>query len=321
RYTENVEAYQAYLKGRYFWNTRTRVGFAKSRAYFEEAIARDPDFALAYAGLADYYGVGPWFFDIPQREAAEKARAAALKALEIDPTLPEAYITLSGIYFEADWDWAKGMEAIERAIELVPNSAEAHHKRAYRLIVLGRGDEAVAEIERALELDPLNVTLNVDRGEILSYARRYDEAESALRHAIELDPGRSNAHWDLAQVYEQKGMYDAAVEEHLAASALNGMGREALSSLRGAYDAAGMKGFWRKMFELNTTPPGGKDEPPYILARFYAQIGEADQAFRWLDKAYEERSQFMVNLKVEPAFDPLRSDPRYAELLRRVRMP
>ena len=318
RQTENLAAYEAYLKGRYFLNQRTPEGITKGVEYFQKAIAIDPNYALAYAALAEGYDKSFWFMERHPKELMAKERDAAQKALALDDTLSEAHMAMATVYANT-WDLTNAAREEERAIELNPGNAEAHHNYAYRLIDLCRPDEAVAEIKLARELDPLNVVMNVDVGEILLFARRYDEAIEALRDAIEMDPNRANAHMDIAYAYEKKGKHAEAVAEHITSLRLKGESAEATAALREAYATAGMKGFWRKRIEQMKSKRSYIE--PVEVANIYTELGELDEAFAWYEKAYQDRSPNLVGLKSSAAVDPLRSDPRYADLLRRVGLP
>ena len=317
RYTDNVEAYEAYLKGHYFLNKRTPDGITKAIEYFRRAIELDPNYALAYAGLAGGYDKVYWFIRLPPDEVMPKERAAATRALALDESLAEAHIAMATVYGNA-WDLSNAARENERAIEIDPGNAEAHHNYAYCLVHLDRPDEGIAEIKRARELDPLNIVMNVDVGEILLYARRYDEAIEALNHAIGMDASRANAHYDLAQAYDRKGMDGEAVKEYLRDEVLSGETQETIAALRDGYRASGLRGFWQKKLELAKESSRRSYTLSIIPARLYARLGERDRAFDWLEKSYAEHLPTLVDLKVDPMFDGLRSDPRYIDLLRRV---
>ena len=317
RYTDKVEAYEAYLKGRYFLNKRTPEGITRGIDYFKQAIAIDPNYALAYAGLTEGYDKAYWFLRLPSKDVTEKEKEAATKALALDDSLAEAHLAMATVYGYA-WELSNAAREIARAIEINPGEADAHHHYAYNLIQLGRLDEAVAEIKLARELDPLNVVMNVDVGEILLYAGRYDEAIEALKHAIEMDPGRANAHFDLAQAYERKGMDKEAIEEYFKTETLGGCGQQALSALKEGYAASGVRGFWQKELKLVSEQSKRSYIAPLVMARLHARLGEEDQAFAWLERAYAEHSPSLLDLKVDPMLDVLRSDARYADLPRRV---
>jgi TolB-like protein/Tfp pilus assembly protein PilF len=317
RYTDSVGAYEAYLKGRYSLNKRTPEGITKATEYFQQAIAEDPNYALAYAALAESYDKSYWFMRQHPREVLAKEREAADRALALDDSLAEAHVAMATVYAN-EWRLREAAAEEERAIEINPGDAEAHHNYAYRLIDLLRPEEAVAEIKRARELDPLNEVMNVDVGQILLFARRYDEAVAALRDAVEMEPGSANAHWNLAGAYERKGMYAEAVAEYAESLTLSGEGREA-AALKKAYESGGVRGFWREWLEQLKSRPGQAE--PSEVANIYTELGDRNQAFAWLERAYQERSPALVGLASSPWLDALRSDPRYSDLLRRTGLP
>jgi DNA-binding winged helix-turn-helix (wHTH) protein/TolB-like protein/cytochrome c-type biogenesis protein CcmH/NrfG len=313
-YTENRAAYQAYTKGVYFSNLRTSEGFKKALEYFQQATELDPHYALAYAALASVYNnVVWWEMDISPALALAKAKEAATTALELDETLAEAHAAMSGVY-RSQWDWPNSLRELEQAMELSPGSAETHHWYAYQLIQMGRAEEAITEINRALELDPLNIPLNVDVGESLLYARRYDEAIEALKKALEMDPHRGNALDDLAVAYEQNGRHDQAIAAYLKVETIVGSSPQLILAYQAAYAAAGMKGYWQKKLERRLEESKRSNVSPFYIAEIYAHLGQNDQAFAWLEKAYQQHSPHLTNLKADPLFDPLHSDPRFAEL-------
>ena len=315
RRTGNVEAYQSYLKARYSLNQRTREGITRSIDYFQRAIELDPKYALAYAGLAEAYDKAYFFNELPPQQTIAKEKAAATRALQLDDSLAEAHVAMATVYANT-WDLANAAREEERAIEIDPLNVEAHHNYAYRLIDLCKPDQAIAEIKRAQELDPLNMVMNIDVGEILLFARHTDEAISALRHAVEMDPARANAHWDLGNAYEANGMYAESVAEHLEEFRLKGEAPETLGELRKAFESGGIKGFWRQRLAQLKARPGYLE--PFVLVNIYLSLGDKDQVFAWLEKAYRDRNPNMVSLKSAPRHDVLRSDPRYDDLMRRV---
>ncbi|HJQ26667.1 MAG TPA: tetratricopeptide repeat protein [Blastocatellia bacterium] len=317
RYTDNVEAYQAYLKGRYFLSKRTAEGITRGIEYFKQAIALDPNYALAYAGLTAGYDKAYWFMRLPAQAVTEKEREAATRALALDDSLAEAHLAMATVYGSA-WEMSKAAGEIARAIEINPGDADVHHQYAYCLVQLGRLDEAVAEIQLARELDPLNVVMNVDVGEILLYAGRYDEAIEALRQAIEMDAGRANAHFDLAQAYERKGMEREAIEEYFKNAPLDGWNPDEITAMKEAYAASGVRGFWQTVLEKSNAKSKRGYIAPFVMARLHARLGETNQAFDWLERAFAEHSPALLNLQVDPVLAMLRTDPRYTDLLRRV---
>jgi TolB-like protein/DNA-binding winged helix-turn-helix (wHTH) protein/Flp pilus assembly protein TadD len=317
--TRNVEAYQEYLKGRYHLNKRARDGIERAADYFRRAVALDPDYALAYAALAESYDKFYWlgFVESPPQEVMAKQRAAATKALALDDSLAETHIAMGSVY-NNEWDLVRAARELERAIEIDPRNAEARHNYAYRLLDMGRPDEAVAQIKLALELDPLNVVMHVDVAEILLLARRYDEAITAYRQALEMDPNRANAHEGLAWAYEFKGMYDEAVAAFLRSFALNGRSPEEVAELGRAYESGGIRDYWRKSLEQELRRAYTE---PVNVGNIYTRLGDKDKAFAWYEKAYRVRSPSLVGAKSSAKVDSLRSDPRYADLVRRVGLP
>jgi len=318
RSTENNEAYQAYLKAEYFLNKRSPDGLQQAREYFDQAIKEDPQYALAYAGLSQYYIMAIWFTaNTPPLEALEKAKATARKAVEIDDALTEAHIALASADGN-DWDLWDSVRESARAIELSPGSSEAHHTHAYALLDVGRTDEAIAEIKKAQQLDPLSIVMSTDVGELLLYARRYDEAIAALKTVFERDPGRQNANWDLGEAYRHKSMFDAAAAEYLQAKALNGESQDTIAALQSAYATSGMQGFWQKELELALEKAKRGYFSSFTIARFYARLGERDRALEWMEKAYREHSPGLLYMLHDPDLDELHSDPRFLDLLRRT---
>jgi TolB-like protein/DNA-binding winged helix-turn-helix (wHTH) protein/Tfp pilus assembly protein PilF len=318
RYTDNVKAYQAYLKGRYFLNQRTPEGISQAINYFQQAIEMDPKYALAYAWLSEAYDKTYWYGRYsPPADVTLKEKEAATKAVALDDSLGQAHLALAAVYANG-WDLSNAMSEAKRAVEIGPEDADAHHRYAYCLIHVGKPDEAVAEIQRARDLDPLNIVMNVDVGEILLYARRYDEAIEALKQAIEMDATRGYVHYDLAVAFEQKGMEQEAFGEQLKSEMLFGASPATIAALEEAYAASGLRGFWRKNLEIAKEKAKRNYIAPIVIAKLHARIADADQAFYWLEKAYAEHAPSMIDLKVDPVLDPLRSDPRYIDLLRRV---
>ncbi|HSE23982.1 MAG TPA: protein kinase [Pyrinomonadaceae bacterium] len=318
RFTDNPAAYQAYLKGRYHWNKRTAADLNKSIEYYNQAIAIDPEYALAYSGLADCYLVLPDYSDVPAQEAHPKSKAAALKALELDETLAEAHAALGGVKIDSEWDFVGAETELKRAIELNPNYATAHHWYAQYLSVMGRHEEAVKEIRRAQELDPLSLIINAVLGDTYTKARRYDEAILQLRKTIEMDQNFSRAYRYLGNAYVEKGMFADAIAAYQTAATLGGEPAEQAAKrateLKAAVAAAGAKGYWEKQLE------NAKDVKvsPYGMASIYARLNDKEEALNWLDKAYRERDPYVVYMKIDPQFDSLRSDQRSQDLMRQI---
>lgn len=319
-YTANSEAYQLYLKGRFYWNKRSVDDFNRALPYFQQAIDKDPNYALAYSGLADSYALLAVFGVVPPKDLMPQARAAATKSLALDDSLAEAHASLGEIMAYYDWDFSGAEREFRRAIELNPNYATAHQWRAEQISVLRRHEEALAEIRRALELDPLSLVINRVYGDMLLNARRYDEAIAQYRKTIEMDPNFPTTHNGLGRAYEFKGMYDQAVAEYLAFSRPNISPAERLARQE-TYTRSG----WKAFLQIGVSNLLERSEKgyvrPYTIASFYARLGQKDEAFVWLEKAYQDRDYQMTELNVRPELDSIRSDPRFAELVRRVGLP
>jgi TolB-like protein len=322
QYTENTQAYQAYLKGRYHWNKRTGADLNKSIEYYNQAIAIDPGYALAYAGLADCYLVLPDYTNLPWQEAYAKSKAAALKALELDETLAEAHAALGGVKVDSEWDFVSAENELKRAIELNPNYATAHHWYAQYLSSMGRHEEAVKEIRRAQELDPLSLIINAVVGDTYIKARRYDEAIVQLRKTIEMDQNFIRSYRYLGNAYVEKGMYVEAIGAFQTAATLSGeqpeQAAKKATALKAAYAASGAKGYWEKQLEFAKEDDERGKVSSYGLASIYARLDNKEEALKWLEKAYREHEPYVVYLKIDPQFDVLRSDERAMDLMRRI---
>ena len=321
RYTDNTEAYQAYLKGRFYWSKWTTPALSKAIESFEQALEKDPDYALAYSGLADAYSQLGYFDALPTKEAYLKSEAAATRAIELDNTLSEAYLSLAKKRLFYDWDWSGAERDIKRAIELNPNHAESHNFYGAYLCAMGRFDETIAERKRAQELDPLSPFVNMSVGWSYYYARRYEQAAEWYEKALELDPNFDTARISLAECYEQAGMFDKAFEEHLKNKTLAGTGPEIIAAFKQAYAASGIKGYWQKELELTLDQMKQKSVRPINMVRIYVKVGDKDRAFEWLEKAYLERASVIVFANVLPTYDSLRSDPRFQNLVGRIGLP
>jgi serine/threonine-protein kinase len=318
-HTDNTVAYELYLKGRYSWEKFTAEGTREAVYYFEQAIKKDANYALAYSGLADAYMVGNGVEGLPQKEAHRRAREAATKALSLDPELGEAHAALAEVLLYDDWDFAGSERAFKRALELNPNYAEAHHLYSHLLLLLGRTDESLSESKKYLELDPLSDSPIHHLGFNLLYARRYDDAIKQFKKEIELYPNSVQpVQFHLGDAYYEKGLFNEAIEAYLKGFARYEFPSDSLSSLRKAFARAGTKGFYLRLIEEYKTSPS---LDPVNIARVYARIGQKEHAFEWLERAYAEHSHQMVRLKEEIDFDSLRSDARFTDLLRRVGLP
>jgi TolB-like protein/Tfp pilus assembly protein PilF len=321
RYTENTEAYQLYLKGRYYWNKRTAEDLKKGIDYFRQAIDMDPNYALAYAGLADSYNVLPIWTPIETKEAYPKAKSASLKALEIDETLAEAHTSLAYAMYRYDWDWPGAEREFKRAIELKPNYAIAHQWYSFYLSSIGRVDEAIVEIKRAQDLEPLSLFINSDVGVAFYRTRQYDQAIAQLRKTIEIDPTFGYSHYCLGLVYEQKGMHDAAIEEMKKAVEFSQAPDLILASLGHSYAVAGKRAEALDVLDQMKEKAKREHVSAYFVALIYTGLGDKDLAFVWFDKACQEREYFMPRLNDDLRLDSIRSDPRFADLMRCVGLP
>jgi TolB-like protein/DNA-binding winged helix-turn-helix (wHTH) protein/Flp pilus assembly protein TadD len=314
----NPQAYESYLKGRYFWNKRTAEGLKVALAYFNQAIEEDPRYAQSYSGLADTYALlGDWQYAVmTPKEALPRAKAAAIKALELDSSLGEAHNSLAFCLDGFDWDFPAAEKEFQRAIELNPGYATAHHWYAWHLSLMGRYDEAIVEMEKAENLDPLSLIINADLAELLLLARSYDESIRQSRKTIEMDPNFALAHNQLGQAYLQKQMRDEAITELQKAVRLSADSPTCLANLARAYAASGKKSEAAKLLtDLKKRSSPGYSHAPEI-AVVYAALGDKSQAMIWLEKGFEER--FNPGVLLRPGFDPLRSDPRFQELVRRI---
>ncbi|MGA9472101.1 MAG: winged helix-turn-helix domain-containing protein [Terriglobales bacterium] len=310
------EAYDLYLRGRFFWNKRTLEGFREAIEYFQQAIAKDPGYARAYAGLADSYTLLGGYGVTPQTESMPKARAAALKALELDSSLAEAHTSLALITENFDFDWPKAEQEYRRAIELNPSYATAHQWYAEYLALLGRFDEALAESERARALDPLSLIIAADKGAILYYARRYDEAIVQFRGVREMEPDFPRAQMMVSALVE-KGQFVKALAEFEKSDDRRS---EAWTWAWRAYVYGRAGEHAQAQQSLEKVQQSYKRRPispdPMLWALLGA--GKRDETFAWFEKAYADHSNLLTTLKVNPAFDPLRADPRFENLMQRV---
>ena len=317
----NPEAYEFYLKGRYFWNKRTGEGLQRAIEYFNEAIGKDPRYAQAYAGLADSYALlgNADFAVISPREAYPRAKAAAAKALELDNSLGEAHTSLAFCLGLFEWNWDAAEKEYLRAIALNPGYATAHQWHALQLSVLDRFDEAVAEMRKAENLDPLSLIISADVADVLFAARRYDDAIQQSRKAIEMDPNFAIAHYELGQALAQKRMYSPAIAELQKANELSGGDTTCIAALGYAYAASGRAGEAIKLVNELKSRPNHRFSYAAHEALIYASLDDKDRAMALLEKAYAEH--FDALALRSPAFDALRSDPRFRDLMGRIGLP
>ncbi len=320
----NPEAHEAYLKGRYYWNKKSEQGLNKGIEFFQQAIDLDPAYAPAYAGLADAYNTLANRGYISPKDGWPKARAAARRALALDDSLGEAHASLAFGAFYYDWDWAGAETECRRAVELNPNYATVHHWYSHYLIAMGREAESLAESQRALELDPLDLSIVIHLGWHYYMVRRYDPTLRQLQAALEMDPNFPLAHIHLGFYYEQTGKFDQAIAAFQKAINLAPGSTEPLAGLGHAYAVAGRRADARKVLEQLQEFSKQRYVSAFDIAVIYAGLGDKEQAFAWLDKAYEEHASGfsgLVYLAVEPRLDPLRADPRFQALLRRMNFP
>jgi TolB-like protein/Tfp pilus assembly protein PilF len=322
RPTENTEAYQLYLRGRFFWNKRTGENLNKAADYFKSAIAADPKYALAYVGLADSYVLMPLYGAGVPGDCYPQAKAAAKKALELDDALGEAHTSLAQVLCYFDFDFSQATREFQRAIELNPNYPTAHQWYGNSdLVSLARFDEAIAEVKRAIELDPLSLVINTDLGTTYYRARRYDEAIEQLRKTLEMDPGFYYARWNLGSALAAKGDLDAAIGEYQQARALSD-NPLMLGLLGHAYGLSGNKAEAMKIVDQLSALSKQRYVSAYSFALVYLGLGDKEEALRWLAKSYQDRAGDALRyIRVEPLLDPLRSDPRFEELVAKIFAP
>jgi serine/threonine-protein kinase len=321
RYTENTEAYQLYLKGRYCWNKRRQPEIEKGIEYFHRAVEADPNYALAYAGVADSHIILGFYGLLAPGEAMPKAKAAAEKALEIDDTLAEAHVSMAYVKGAYDWDWAGAERLFKRAIELNKNYATAHHWYGEYLAEMGRFDEAQEEIKQAHALDPLSLIINEAVGWIFYLSRQYDQAIKQYLRTLELDQKFVPARFCLGLAYVQKGMLEEAINEFKTSIKILGRNPGVVAALGHTYGLLGRRSEAQKQLDDLSERSMRKYVAPYLIAGIYTGLGEKDQALEWLQRGYEERDVGLVWLNVIPMADRLRSDPRFQELLRRLGFP
>jgi len=319
RPTENVEAYQLYLQGLFYWNKWTQADFKRAADFFTQAAQKDSRYALSYAGLADTYSLLGDAGYLPPSEAWPKAKAAAMQALEIDDTLPEAHTSLGLVKEHFEWDWTGAEREFRRAIELNPNSATAHHWYGDYLANMGRSEEGLRETKKAQELDPLSLIINTTLGKQLYLAGKNDQAVEQLRKVLDIDAKFAPARPLLVEVYAGMGKQKEAVAEREKILSLSGS-PELAASIEEDFSKGGYKGVLQSWLDGLTEISKYGYISPYNIAQAYMRMGEKEKTFSWLEKAYEEHDSGLVSLAVEPMFDPIRSDPRFKDLLRRMKL-
>ena len=329
KYTDNPEAYQLYLQGRYHWNKRNIAEFEKAIVFFKQAIEKDPNYALAYSGLADSYSQFPTYGDFSPKDYFPQAKQAALKSLELDPNLAEAHTSLAQVVIHYDYDFAGAERSYKRAIELDPNYATAHQWYAELLSWSSRDDEATREITKAIELDPFSRAINISLFHQLQRAGRFDEALLQNRKFNELFPNEARFHGNNSSIYADQGKYDQSVEEYLlSAKANKDFKPENIAKLKVAYEKDGWDGYWRMRQEIRIEELNAKqvkDPTGYVkamgFANAYAWGKDKDKTIEYLNKAYDERERQLLLLKVNKTWDFVRDDPRFKELVKRVGIP
>jgi Flp pilus assembly protein TadD len=317
----NREAYETYLKGRYFWNKRTGDGLKKAIEYFNRAVEIDPTYAGAYSGLADSYALaGDWEYGVlPPREALPLAKVAATKALALDPGLAEAHTSLAFALDLYGWDWEAAQAEYEAAIKLNPGYPTAHHWYAWHLMVTGRKNEGISELRKAESVDPLSLIISADIADALCIAHLYDESVRQSRRTLELDPNFAVAHYELGQALEQKHMHAEAIAEFQRAIELSGHTAAFDSNLAYVYAVSGRKEEATRILKDLEARQDQNASAAANIALIYVGLGEHDLAMDWLNKAYEAR--FNPSILLRPIFDTLRSDARFQDLLRRIGLP
>lgn len=320
RHTKDVEAYNLYLKGRYFWNKRTKEGFRRAIHYFELAIAEDPGFSLAYSGLADTHNLVGFYCLLPPNETFPKAKAAALRALEIDDSIAEPYTSLGFANLYYDWNWQEARKNFRKAIELGPGYPTAHHWYAEYLVVMGRMDEALGEARQALEFDPFSLIMNVLLGWVFYYSGRIDQAKDQFQKTLDMDPGFAPAHFFLGLTYVQNALYEEAIKEFHRAKVLFGDCPLMDAAVGHAYAMWGRSDEMKKSLEELEKMTLRMYVPSCFIAAMYTDTSDIEQALSWLEKCYRERDMWFAFLKVDPIWHSLRSEPRFKTLLKKMNL-
>jgi len=319
RYTENIDAYNLYLMGRYYWNKRTGEGLRKGLDQFQQAIEKDPTYALAYAGVADSYNLLGYYYHMPSKEALPKAKTAAERALEIDESLAEAHTSLAWVSMIYDWDWTAAEKEYKRAIELNPNYATAHHWYSFYLMIMGRRDESIDEARLAVAIDPLSLQINNHMASMLYFAGQYTQAIEEFKRIIEMNHSYVLAHNELGLTYVELKMYDKALEEYQKVIELLGTRTPSIiADLGYLYAVTGRTNEAKKMLEELQGLSEKMYVSPWGFAVIHMGLGQIDQAYEWLEKAYKERDHSMIVFKILSYFEDFRSMPRFKALLQKA---
>ena len=321
RHTEDHEAYRLYLQGHHHWNRWTEEGFYIAIGFFQQAIAKDPSYALAFAGVADSYVLLGWNSYLPPKDAFPKGKAAAMTALEIAPDVGEARTDLAAVLWLHDWQWLEAQKEFERSLELNPCYPTANHYYAEYLMTMGRHAEALTRMKKSLELDPLSLIINVAIGWAYYHARQYDQAVEQLLRTVELDPNYPMTHWLLGLVYRKTGRYDLAISAGEKGVNLSGGSPLMRAALAHTYGKAGRAEDARRLLDDLTELAQRKYVAPQVFAGIHLGLGEHDRAMEYLEKSCKEHSHWLIYLHLDPSMDELRGDPRFADLLKRVGLP
>ena len=316
--TNDTEAYQLYLRGQLVWNGRRQNWIEQSLEYYNRALEKDPNFALAHIGVADAYMMLSGHQKIPMKQAEAKARPSIMRALEIDNSLAQAHNALAELKYQYEYDWNGAEKEFKKAIELNPNVAWIHQAYGWFLMSSARFDEAKIEMEKAQELDPSSLTINVGRGRLLYFTRQYDQALQHFQNILAVEPNDGSSYYALNAIYEQKQMYEKIVEDFLKSISARGAKPETIEEFRESFRTSGWQGFLRKRLEILEKVAKTRPVNSYNLALLYIQLGRKDEAFYWLEKTLEAGHPGAIHFKIEPAYDVLRDDPRYADLIRKI---
>ena len=321
RHTEDPEAYRLYLQGHHHWNRWTEEGFYKAIGYFQQAVEKDPSYALAYAGVADSYVLLGWNSYLPAKDAFPKGKAAAMSALQIAPDLGEAHTDLAAVLWLHDWQWPEAQKEFQRSLELNPCYPTANHYYAECLMTMGRNAEALTRMKKSLELDPLSLIINDAIGWAYYHARQYDEAVAQLLRTVELDPNYPMTYWLLGLVYRKTARYDLAISAGEKGVNLSGGSPLMRAALAQSYAEAGRPKDARQILDDLTKLAQHKYVAPHFFAGIHIGLQEKDRAIEYLEKSYEEHCHWLIYLHIDPSMDSLRDNPRFQDLLRRVGLP
>ena len=314
----NPAAHEAYLKGNFYWGRSNCDGSKKGLEYYQEAVAKDSAFAPAYVGVSQaYFTLGDWGC-WPPEEAFSKSKAAALRALELDERLGAAHAWLGTLAYFHEWDWDNADREYKQAIDLDPNYAHAHLSYAVFLVSMGKQEQGLAEMRKALELDPVAELTNMVSVHILYLARKYDNAIKQAKNAIQFYPDSGATYYWLGAVYESKGMYEQAIEAYLKSKSLNGAKPQELDAFRNAYRKSGIRGYWQHV--LDTLYESDKLKSECLRSGVYAHLGDKERAIEYLNQAFQHRCNDLRSLKVDGVYDNLREDPRFQDLIARLRL-